>query len=61
MKRIFKHNKTGQHYELKYIAQDCTNARSEKLVAMAVYRLTNTKRPIFTRDMAEFKEKFTEI
>lgn len=59
--RIFSHDKTGHTYELLYIAKDCTNARASDNIEVAVYKLHRFDGPIFTRDMSEFKEKFTEI
>jgi hypothetical protein len=59
--RIFRNNKNGNTYELTGIALDCTNKRADDKIEMAVYKLCRFDGPIYTRDMSEFKEKFTEL
>lgn len=71
--RVFRHNKSGEVYELVGLAIECTNARvgynnldyaigKPEEGAVAVYRLYSTgTSPLFVRDYGEFLEKFTEI
>ena len=54
----FRHNKTGNIYEV--IREDiinCTNANSEQI--MVLYQNPNIKDKIFVREKVEFYEKFT--
>lgn len=70
--RHFRNNKTGEHYYVLHVAKDCTNARDGNNVV--VYRHAwfdivackslpqgNGTDAVFTRDLPEFLEKFTEI
>lgn len=65
--RIFKHNKTGEIYELLMIALECTNSRviEGQSKHVAVYRkllIHHQEAPMFfTRDLEEFTSKFTEV
>lgn len=70
--RLFLHNKTGDTYELLFIAIECTNARVGHKVdypignssegKVAAYRKYNGAEPqVYVRDYSEFLEKFTEI
>ena len=54
----FKHNKTGNIYEvLREDVINCTNANSEQI--MVLYQNPNIEDKIFVREKAEFYEKFT--
>lgn len=70
----FRNNKTGNQYYVLHVAKDCTNARdgSEVVVyrhswfdiatgqCIAPSQITEAD-AVFTRDLPEFLEKFTEI
>ena len=54
----FKHNKTGNIYEvLREDVINCTNANSEQ--TMVLYQNPDIKDKIFVREKVEFYEKFT--
>lgn len=54
----FRHNKTGNIYEvLREDVINCTNATSEQI--MVLYQNPNIKDKIFVREKVEFYEKFT--
>lgn len=52
------HNKTGNRYRLLAFGTDCTNSRNGTPVA--VYCPDDNEHSIYVRDLAEFREKFTE-
>jgi hypothetical protein len=59
-KRLYKHLKTGNIYELLAHAIDCTNAKEHSGdKAMVIYSPENKPNTIFTRTEAEFNKKFT--